>query len=152
MKASSSSLNRQHLETQLLRQPLPQIGNDDSGTRKHLQDWILESLKGECDSGPRHRNATQRTNLPHSKPDVAMPQPDLRYLETDSSRDTFPDNCHLGRKRITLAPEGKSPEFLPLREKLVEKSLQAIEIERQVQPVPAGKRGRQKIVHDRKYR
>jgi hypothetical protein len=30
--------------------------------------------------------------------------------------------------------------------------LQEAEIERQVEPVPAGKRGRQKIFHDRKYR
>ena len=147
MEASSSPLNRQNLETQLLRQPLPQISDHDSITWKHPQYRILESLKGEYDCGSRHQDATQRTNLAHPKPDVAVSQPDLRHLETDSNRDTFPDNGHLGGERIALPPERKIPEFLARRKKLVEEPLHTIKIECQVKPIPTGERWRKQIGH-----
>ena len=140
-------MNRQNLETQLLRQPLPEISDHDPVTWKHPQHRILESLKGEYDCGPRHRNATQRTNLPHPKPDVAVSQPDLRHLETDPSRDSLPDNGHFGGERIALPAERKIPEFLARRKKLVEEPLHTNKIERQMKSVPTGERRREEIVH-----
>ena len=133
-------MNRQDLKAQLLRQPLSEICDHDSITRKHIQHRIIEGLKGEGYGGPRYRNATQRTNLPHPKPDVAVSQPDLRHLETDSSRDSLPDNSHFGGERIALPPERKIPEFLARRKKLVEEPLHTIKIERQVKSVPTGER------------
>ncbi len=140
-------MNCQNLETQLLRQPLPQISDHDSITWKHPQYRILESLKGEYDCSPWHRNATQRTNLPHPKPDVAVSQPDLCHLETDSSRDPFPDNSHLGGERIALPTKRKIADILARRKKLVEEPLHAIKIKCQVKPVPAGERQREEIGH-----
>jgi len=140
VEAAGGSLDRQYLEHQLLRQPLAKINDHDPITWEHPQYRIIESLKGEYDRGPRHRDATQRTKLPHPKPDVAVSQSDLRHLETDSSRDTFPDNSHLGGERIALPPERKIPDFLARRKKLVEEPLHTIKIECQVKPVPTGER------------
>jgi hypothetical protein len=147
VETTSCPLNRQYLKAQLLREPLPQIGDHNPFTREHTQDRVLEGLKGKCDGDSRHPDATERANPPHSKSDVTVTQPDLRHLETNSGGDTFPDDGHLGGESIALAPEGKIPEPLPLRKKLIEKPLHAVEIERQVEPIPTGKRRRQQIGH-----
>jgi hypothetical protein len=147
VEASACPLNRQNLESQLLRQPAPQIGDHNPITREHIQDRVVEGLKGECDSSPRHRDTTQRADLPHPKTDVAVSQPDLRQLEAEPGSNALPDDGHLGSEGIALSPERKIPESIPYCEKLVEEPFHSIQIEGQMEPIPAGKRGRQQIGH-----
>ena len=152
VEAARRSLNRQHFEDQLLGQPLSEIDDHDSMARKHPQKWAAECAERELDSGPRHWDADQRTELAHPEPDMAVTQSDLRQLETDAGRNALPHHRHLCGQRIALTLEREVPEIVAGRQQLVEMPLDQPEIEGQVEPIPTGKRGRQKIFHDRKYR
>jgi hypothetical protein len=78
---------------------------------------------------------------------VTVAKPDLRQFDANASGDSLPHHRHLGGEGIAFAPERKIPEVISRRKHLVEMSLQKTEIERQVEPVPTGKRGREEIGH-----
>lgn len=97
-------------------------------------------MESESDGGARHRNATQSTNLPQPKSEVAVSQSDFCHLETDPGRNTFPDHGHLGRECVTLSPQRKITEFIARRYGLVEVPLDMIKVEYQMKAIPTGER------------
>jgi len=72
---------------------------------------------------------------------MAVTQPDLRQLESDPRRDSFPHDRDLGREGITLARQAEVRQLLIARQKLVGVPLYKRQVEHQMETVPSRQRG-----------